>query len=84
MPKLKSMSLNQAINNLTETDSFDKEITRDMLKKTLESVSSSLQHLSIAPFNSLSQCGSRTKESNELAQILAKQLHTKILKRVRR
>jgi len=84
MPKLKSMSLNQAIKNLTESDQLDKQITRDMLKKTLESVSSSLQDLSIAPFHSLNQCGSRTKESNELAQVLAKQLHTKILKRVRR
>mgnify|MGYP001262615789 CR=1 FL=1 len=87
MPKLKStkLSLTQAIQNIAEADKFDQEITTAMLKRTLESVSDSLKELSISPYRPVrSENYGKTKESNDLANILADQLHTRILKRVRR
>ena len=84
MPKTQSISIPQAIENITKSDEFEKQITRDLLKQTLDAISSSLQDLATAPYASLTQYGFKTKESNELAQALRTQLHKKILKRVQR
>lgn len=84
MPKTQSISIAQAIENITKSDEFEKQITKDMLRQTLGAISSSLQDLSTSPYTSLNLYSGRTKESNELAQVLRTQLHKKILKRVQR
>jgi len=84
MPKTQSISIAQAIENITKSDEFEKQITKDLLRQTLDAISSSLQDLATAPYASLNLYSGRTKESNELAQVLRTQLHKKILKRVQR
>lgn len=36
MPKTQSISIAQAIENITKSDEFEKQITKDMLRQTLD------------------------------------------------
>tara|TARA_R100000458_G_C8278283_1_gene254242 strand:+ start:1641 stop:1901 length:261 start_codon:yes stop_codon:yes gene_type:complete len=83
MPKTQSISIAQAIENITTSRDFQETTAILLLKQNLKAIASSLESLSIAPFNSLNQVGCRTKESNELAKVLMRQLDKKILKQLR-
>ena len=83
MPKTQSISIPQAIENITKSHEFQETTATFLLKQNLKAIASSLESLSMAPFNHLNQVGCRTKESYELAKVLMNQLDKKILKQLR-
>jgi len=79
MPKTQSISIAQAIENITTSRGFQETTATLLLKQNLKAITHSLESLSLA----ITLSCMRTKESNELAKVLMTQLDKKILKQLR-